>query len=50
MPGLSKIPLFGELFKWRSKTKRESEVVIFLRPTLVETPSDTEPSRVEPQG
>jgi type II secretory pathway component GspD/PulD (secretin) len=44
VPGLSKIPLFGELFKWRSTTTRRSEVVIFMRPILVLEAEDTHPS------
>lgn len=36
VPGLSEIPLFGELFKSRRKVHHASEVVIFLTPTIVE--------------
>lgn len=35
VPILSKIPLFGELFKRRKKTRSSSQVVISLTPTLV---------------
>src|SRR5690606_17466722 len=35
VPILSKIPLFGELFKRRKKTCSSSQVVISLTPTLV---------------
>ncbi len=35
VPILSKIPLFGELFKRRKKTKSSSQVIITLTPTLI---------------
>jgi type II secretory pathway component GspD/PulD (secretin) len=47
VPGLSRLPFFGSLFKWRSTSKRKSEVVIFLRPSLVESALDTTPSPVD---
>lgn len=36
VPGLSEIPLFGELFKSRRKVHHASEVVIFLTPIIIE--------------
>jgi type II secretory pathway component GspD/PulD (secretin) len=36
VPGLSEIPLFGELFKSRRKVHESSEVVIFLTPTILD--------------
>lgn len=35
VPGLSSIPLVGEVFKNRNETTSKSELVIFLRPTIV---------------
>lgn len=37
VPGLSKIPLLGELFKFRSKTKVKSELVIMITPEIDQT-------------
>lgn len=37
VPILSKIPVFGELFKRRKKTKASSQVIISLTPTLIRT-------------
>lgn len=39
VPGLSQIPLFGELFTQRNDLARKTELVIFLRPTIVRDPS-----------
>ncbi len=35
VPILSKIPLFGELFTWRSKTHHKSEVVVIITPEIL---------------
>jgi len=35
VPILSKIPLFGELFTYRNKTKQQSEVVIIITPQIL---------------
>lgn len=37
VPILSKIPIFGELFKRRRKTKSSSQVIITLTPTLIKS-------------
>lgn len=42
VPVLSRIPFFGELFKWRSTTKTSSQVVISITPTVVR-PEDNQP-------
>lgn len=34
-PGLSKIPIIGNLFKYNSKTKETADLYIFIRPTLI---------------
>lgn len=36
VPGLSQIPLFGELFKRRKTTKLNSQVVIIITPTILQ--------------
>lgn len=36
-PGLASLPLFGELFKARSGNFQKSELVVFLRPTVIRT-------------
>lgn len=36
VPGLADIPLFGELFTTRKNSSRKSELVIFLRPLVIE--------------
>ena len=38
-PGISKIEGVGELFKSRARQSRKTELVIFLRPTVVRNPS-----------
>ena len=38
VPGLSEIPIFGRLFKTRDETTQQTELVIFLRATIVEDP------------
>jgi general secretion pathway protein D len=42
VPGLASIPLLGELFKYRSKTKERRVVLVFITVTVVRTPSDTQ--------
>jgi len=39
VPGLSRIPLAGELFRYRNETANKSELVIFLRPIVIRDPS-----------
>ncbi len=40
VPIIGSIPLFGELLNSRSNTSKKSELVIFLRPTVIKTASD----------
>ena len=39
-PGLSVIPLLGELFKSRSLENRSSEIIVFVTPRLIDVDSD----------
>ncbi len=39
IPGLSNVPLVGELFKQRDDTKAKTELVIFLRPIIIKNAS-----------
>lgn len=39
IPGLSRIPLLGEVFRTRQRESRKTELVIFLRPMIVREPS-----------
>ena len=39
VPGLNSLPVFGNLFKYRDETSKKSELVIFLRPTVLSDPS-----------
>ena len=39
VPGLSKIPFAGELFQQRNNTSTKTELVIFLRPTVIKNAS-----------
>jgi general secretion pathway protein D len=39
VPGASRLPLVGELFRYRNDRKSKSELVIFLRPTIIRDPS-----------
>ena len=39
VPGVSKIPFFGNLFTHRNDITRRTELVIFLRPTVVKDAS-----------
>lgn len=40
IPILSRIPLLGALFKYRSRQKTKTNLMIFLKPTIVRAPSD----------
>lgn len=35
VPGLNRLPVFGDLFKYRNESSSKSELVIFLRPTVL---------------
>ena len=35
MPYLSKVPILGALFRDRAKTRRKTNLVVFLRPTVL---------------
>ena len=39
IPGVSRIPLAGELFKQRNDTSTKTELVIFLRPVVIKDAS-----------
>jgi general secretion pathway protein D len=39
VPGLSNIPLLGKLFTGRNTAQRKTELVIFMRPTVIEQAS-----------
>jgi general secretion pathway protein D len=39
VPGAGRVPGLGELFKYRSKRGKKSELVIFLRPVIIHDPS-----------
>jgi MSHA type pilus biogenesis protein MshL len=39
IPGAKRLPLFGNLFRNRSRHSKKSELVIFLRPVIVRDPS-----------
>lgn len=39
VPGLNRLPGLGDLFKYRNDSSRKSELVIFLRPTVLIDPS-----------
>lgn len=39
VPGLSRIPVAGELFNYRNEVSSKSELVIFLRPIVIKDPS-----------
>lgn len=39
VPGLSKIPVVGEVFKGTNNETRKTELVVFLRPTVISNPS-----------
>ncbi|MFK8076222.1 MAG: pilus (MSHA type) biogenesis protein MshL [Granulosicoccus sp.] len=40
LPGLGRVPLLKSLFSHRKKTKRQTELLIVLRPTIVELAAD----------
>ncbi len=40
VPGLSKIPLLGHLFKSKSDDERKRELIVLIRPTVLPNPSD----------
>lgn len=42
IPLLSDIPLIGELFKSRENSKRASELIAFITPTVVDNPSEND--------
>lgn len=42
VPILSSIPFLGELFKFRSRTKTKTNLMVFLRPVIVRSPQDSE--------
>ena len=39
VPGLSGVPVVGDLFKYADNRSRKTELVIFLRPTVLTDPS-----------
>jgi MSHA biogenesis protein MshL len=39
VPGLGQIPLFGDVFSFRNDTVTKSELLVFLRPTVITNPS-----------
>lgn len=40
VPGLGSVPLLGNLFKHKEKSKEDTELMIFVTPTVFEKPSD----------
>ena len=38
LPGLEQAPLIGDAFAYQSKNRKKSELVIFIRPVIVESP------------
>lgn len=42
VPGLSKIPLLGELFKHESKQRERRTLLVFITPTIVHNSADTQ--------
>lgn len=40
VPLLSKIPLLGELFRYRERIKRKTNLMVFLRPVVARSPAD----------
>ncbi len=42
VPGLSRIPLLGELFKHRTKSRDRRSLLVFITPTIVHGSQDTE--------
>lgn len=47
VPGLADIPLFGELFTTRKNSSRKSELVIFLRPVVIEQRSEPQADKAD---
>lgn len=39
VPGINRIPFLGNLFKYRDETSKKTELVIFLRPTVLQDPT-----------
>ena len=39
VPGLNRLPVFGNLFKYRDEGSKKTELVIFLRPTVLIDPT-----------
>ena len=39
-PGLGELPMVGALFRHKQSITRKSELVILLRPMVIDTPSD----------
>ena len=39
VPGLNRLPLIGNLFKFRDEGSKKTELVIFLRPTVLQDPT-----------
>jgi general secretion pathway protein D len=42
VPGLGDVPFFGNLFKGESRTRRKSNLMVFLRPVVVRDAADTD--------
>jgi type II secretory pathway component GspD/PulD (secretin) len=40
VPGVSKVPLLGRLFKHKERSKKTRELMIFVTPTIIENPED----------
>jgi general secretion pathway protein D len=38
VPGASEVPVFGELFNFREREQIKTELVVFLRPTVIRSP------------
>lgn len=49
-PGLSGLPLVGSLFRSKQKLNRKSELVILLRPTIIQDDEDWAPQRAAAQA
>lgn len=43
VPGLSQLPALGEMFKYKDHQQRKSELVVFLRPSVVLPPLEESP-------
>jgi general secretion pathway protein D len=41
VPGLSSLPFVGNLFKYRSRTRNKSNLMVFLRPVIVRSKEDS---------